>query len=65
MKVITLFLMLSSSYLIAAELGEDPSNVDCIKSIHGSRPFLATVKQETIEPAEEVIKSKEVKTIQK
>jgi len=65
MKVITIFLMFISSNLIAAELGEDPSNVDCVKSIHGSRPFLATVKQETSEQAEEIIKSKEIKTIQK
>ncbi len=58
-------LALFSFNLIAAELGEDPSNVDCVKSIHGSRPYLATVKQETLEQEEPVIKSKEIKTIQK
>jgi len=58
-------LALFSFNLIAAELGEDPSNVDCVKSIHGSRPFLATIKQETPEQEEPVIKSKEIQTIQK
>lgn len=65
MKVITLFLILTTSNIFAAELGEDPSNVDCIKSVHGSRPFLATIKQETTDQTEEAIKSKEIKTIEK
>ena len=60
-----LILVLFSFNLIAAELKEDPSNVDCVKSIHGSRPYLATVKQETSDQEEPVIKTKEIRTIEK
>ena len=65
MKLIMLFLLLFSRNSFASQLGEDPSNVDCIKSQHGSRPFLATIKQETTEQEEEGIQPKEIKTIQK
>jgi hypothetical protein len=66
MKLLMTILFLISTNLVAAELGEDASNVDCVKSIHGSRPFLATVKKPVAaEEEKETFKPKEVKTIEK
>jgi hypothetical protein len=66
MKLSMVLAIFISFNLLGAELGEDPSNVECTKSIHGSRPFLATVKQpEAPEEEKERVKGKEIKTIQK
>ncbi len=66
MKLLVVLTIFISFNVFGAELGEDPSNVDCTKSIHGSRPFLATVKAPEITEEEKVpIKTKEIKTIEK
>ena len=66
MKLLVVLTIFISINVFGAELGEDPSNVECTKSIHGSSPFLATVKAPEITEEEKVpINTKEVKTIEK
>jgi len=66
MKLLSLIiLLLFTTSLIAKELGEDPSNVDCTNSIQKSRPYMALVKVEVKDDEIPEVKEEETKTISK